>query len=98
MLNADVAGADAKLSIDFTGPSMNWQLGAGFADTPEGEWLAANGHRFGFALSYPRGAEAVTGYVFEPWHWRYIGEEAAQAWFNAGSPPLITFLDQLAGN
>lgn len=85
-------------TIDFTSPSMNWQLGAGFADTPEGRWLAEHGHRFGFALSYPRGAEHITGYVFEPWHWRYIGEEAAQAWFEAGRPPLITFLDQLGGS
>lgn len=84
-------------TIDFTSPSMNWQLGAGFAETPEGAWLKEHGHRFGFALSYPRGAEDVTGYVFEPWHWRYIGDDAAQAWFDAGRPPLITFLDDLGG-
>ncbi len=48
-----------------------------FADTRAGKWLAANAWKFGFSLSYPKGEEEVTGYAYEPWHYRYVGESAA---------------------
>jgi D-alanyl-D-alanine carboxypeptidase len=44
----------------------------------------ANAHAYGFALSYPAGAEHVTGYAYEPWHWRYIGPDHATAWKSSG--------------
>ncbi|MBE5966622.1 MAG: D-alanyl-D-alanine carboxypeptidase family protein [Lachnospiraceae bacterium] len=50
-----------------------------FALTPAGIWLAANSHYFGYILRYPKGKEAVTGYSYEPWHFRYIGRECAEA-------------------
>ncbi len=49
-----------------------------FGDTPEGRWLAANAPAYGFVISYPQGKEAVTGYVYEPWHVRYVGLPLAQ--------------------
>jgi D-alanyl-D-alanine carboxypeptidase len=49
-----------------------------FADQPAGRWLAQNAGRFGFSLSYPDGYERITGYSYEPWHFRYIGAEAAR--------------------
>lgn len=52
-----------------------------FADTKAGRWLSANARRFGFSLSYPKGMEAVTGYVWESWHYRFIGKAAA--WLEA---------------
>ena len=42
------------------------------------EWLAARAHEYGFILRYPQGGESVTGYAYEPWHYRYVGREAAQ--------------------
>lgn len=48
-----------------------------FAETKAGLWMAANAGRFGFSLSYPRGAEGLTGYDWESWHYRYVGKEAA---------------------
>ncbi len=45
--------------------------------TREGVWLAENAHRYGFTLSYPRGAQELTGFFYEPWHYRYVGEEMA---------------------
>lgn len=48
-------------------------LGIEFASTPEGQWVFQNAHRFGFVISYPEGKEHVTGYIYEPWHWRYVG-------------------------
>lgn len=46
--------------------------------TPEGAWLAENAHRFGFVMSYPAGQEETTCYIYEPWHYRYLGREVAQ--------------------
>jgi len=45
-----------------------------FGDTPEGQWLADNSYRYGLILRYPRGAEAITGINYEPWHFRYVGQ------------------------
>ena len=38
------------------------------------EWLQNNAHRFGFILRYPKGKESITGYNYEPWHYRYVGD------------------------
>jgi len=65
-----------------------------FADTKEGQWLAAHAEEFGFSLSYPEGQEALTGYVYEPWHFRYIGVEACavqKKWFGDVQQYLTEF-------
>jgi D-alanyl-D-alanine carboxypeptidase len=65
-----------------------------FAETKEGRWLAAHAGEFGFSLSFPDGQEALTGYVFEPWHFRYIGTEACavqKAWFGDLQQRLVEF-------
>lgn len=48
-----------------------------FAKTKQGKWLAANAYRYGFVLRYPNGKTLVTGYQFEPWHFRYVGTNLA---------------------
>lgn len=48
-----------------------------FYKTSEGIWLAENAHRFGFVLSYSREASEVTGFFYEPWHYRYVGVDMA---------------------
>ena len=80
-------------TADLTSPAVGWGLEESFGPTPEGQWLAANAHNYGFALSYPAGAEAVTGYSYEPWHFRYIGTAEAQAW-NASGLTLNQYLLQ----
>jgi D-alanyl-D-alanine carboxypeptidase len=65
------------LSIDISTKSLNYALRNSFANTSEGKWLAENAARFGFILRYPKGREAITGYAYEPWHFRYIGKELA---------------------
>ena len=42
-------------------------------NTPEGEWLANNAHKFGFILRYPADKVHITGIRYEPWHFRYVG-------------------------
>lgn len=65
------------LAIDISAKSINYTLSNSFANTREGKWLAQNAAEFGFILRYPKGREAITGYVYEPWHFRYIGKELA---------------------
>jgi len=48
-----------------------------FAQTAAGGWMAANASRFGWSLSYPKEYEAVTGYRWESWHYRYVGKDLA---------------------
>jgi len=48
-----------------------------FPGTPEAAWVEANASRFGFVVSYPDGLEPVTGYAYEPWHIRYVGDQTA---------------------
>ncbi len=55
------------------------ELEEGFADTEAGKWLAEHSCEYGFILRYPRGKEYITGIEFEPWHFRYVGVDAAMA-------------------
>lgn len=64
------------LAIDFYSSTYK-NLNEGFADTPTGQWLAGNSYRFGFILRYPKDKEYITGIEYEPWHFRYVGVEAA---------------------
>ncbi len=66
------------LSFDVTSPSGACHLEICFENTPEGQWMAANAADYGFILRYPDGASAITGYQYEPWHFRYVGAEYAQ--------------------
>ncbi len=65
-----------------------------FARTPSGRWLAQNAWVYGFSLSYPEGQEGLTGYSWEPWHYRYIGRVAARLaaeFFDARQQELLAF-------
>ena len=48
-------------------------ISVGYGTTVNGRWMASNAWRFGFSLSYPADAEELTGYRYEPWHFRYVG-------------------------
>ena len=49
-----------------------------FANSKEYAWLTKNAYKYGFILRYPKGKEDVTGIVYEPWHWRFVGIEYAK--------------------
>lgn len=53
-------------------------------DDAEIKWLFSNAHKYGFILRFPKGKEAVTGYNFEPWHFRYVGKTLAQKLYAEG--------------
>lgn len=53
-------------------------------DTSEAEWLHKNSYKYGFVLRYPVDKSDVTGIIYEPWHYRYVGKKAAKDIYNAG--------------
>jgi len=63
------------LAMDVSAKSVDCALVEEFGETREGRWLAEHAPAFGFIIRYPRGAEDITGYSYEPWHLRYVGEE-----------------------
>jgi D-alanyl-D-alanine carboxypeptidase len=79
------------LAIDISAKPSVCALDQCFADTPQGKWLAANAWKYGFILRYPDGQTDVTGYEFEPWHYRYIGVELAAAYHSSGAVTLEGF-------
>ncbi len=64
------------LALDIVTPSYH-KLTEGFAETDAGKWLEENSYKYGFILRYPKGKEYITGVEYEPWHFRYVGVEAA---------------------
>jgi len=71
------------LAIDVTSVALG-SLSQEFSHTPEGIWIRENAHLFGFIIRYPYGREEETGYMYEPWHLRFIGIESATALFGSG--------------
>lgn len=65
------------LAVDIISDTYS-ALDIGFADTPAGQWLAEHSWEYGFILRYPLGKEEITGIQYEPWHFRYVGVDAAK--------------------
>ncbi|MGG1878733.1 M15 family metallopeptidase [Paenibacillus cisolokensis] len=65
------------LAIDVSSPSVGNALEEVFGRSAEGRWLAEHAVAFGFIIRYPEGKEGITGYVYEPWHIRYVGKDLA---------------------
>lgn len=66
-------------TVDLTGASVNFVSTADNFDlTPEDLWLEKNAYLYGFIQSYPKDKEKITGYKYEPWHYRYVGVENAK--------------------
>jgi zinc D-Ala-D-Ala carboxypeptidase len=63
------------LSLDISRKDRQCYLEICFGKTVEGKWLANNAHIYGFILRYKKGAEDITGYQYEPWHFRYVGTD-----------------------
>lgn len=64
------------LAADILCTSRPW-LDEGQANTETQKWLMANCHKYGFILRYPKGTTSITGIIYEPWHYRYVGVEIA---------------------
>ncbi|MEC0183617.1 M15 family metallopeptidase [Paenibacillus peoriae] len=66
------------LAIDVSSPSVGNELEQVFGASKEGEWLAKHAPEYGFIIRYMKDKEDVTGYVYEPWHIRYVGKDIAE--------------------
>ncbi len=101
---ADADGYENALRYSAPAGTSQHQLGVAidfgtidenYAKTREGKWLYANAERFGWSLSFPQGYEDVTGYMWECWHFRYIGAEACafqKKWFGNIQQFMMEFI------
>lgn len=80
-------------AIDFGSPGWTGRFGDWASETAEGAWLYEHAWKYGFVLSYPWAAEAVTCFGYEPWHYRWIGRDAA-AQQRASGELLRSFLER----
>lgn len=72
------------LGADIGSKSRKCEFDKCFGTLPEGAWVAANAHSYGFIIRYEQGKTSLTGYDFEPWHLRYVGKELANELYKAG--------------
>lgn len=80
-------------AIDFSSPGWTGRFGDWASEAAEGAWLYEHAWEYGFVLSYPWAAEAVTCFGYEPWHYRWIGRDRA-AEQRASGELLRTFLER----
>ena len=64
-------------AVDVTSKSMGYDLLESFINYPEGQWINAHCHEYGFIIRYPKDKTHITGYSYEPWHLRYVGVDVA---------------------
>ncbi len=65
------------LAADIEPLSRNCEVEQCFGETPEGQWLSQNSYKFGFIIRYQKDTQALTGYEYEPWHIRFVGQTLA---------------------
>lgn len=73
------------LAFDVCSSNSKACINSGFDNTKEAKWLSENASKFGFILRYPKGSENETGYMYESWHFRYVGKELASKLYNNGN-------------
>lgn len=82
----------AGLAADIAAVGQGCDVAECFGYTPAGRWLAENSWRYGFIQRYPQGQTGTTGYVWEPWHYRYVGVITAREMHDGG---VATYEDYL---
>ncbi len=76
---ADTYSARAGTSEHQTGLATDVNsVSTSFENTSAFKWLSKNAYKYGFILRYPKGKEFITGYMYEPWHYRYVGKDVAK--------------------
>jgi len=68
-------------------------LEACFGETAAGKWVASNGHRYGFIVRYQPDQQETSGYIYEPWHLRYVGVTVATEMHDQGILNLEDYFD-----
>lgn len=80
------------LAVDVGAPGGVCGLQSCFGNTPQGKWVAANAHRYGFVVRYPNGYTGTHGYAYEPWHLRYVGTATSTSLKSNGYSTLEGYL------
>lgn len=65
------------LAMDVSAKSISYRLISAFSNCDEGKWLASHAHEYGFIIRYPKDRSSITGFAYEPWHIRYVGDNLA---------------------
>ena len=78
-------------TMDVVFPDISWGLTVEQENSPCYTWMRENAHKYGFILSYEEGYEDISGYMFEPWHYRFIGVELATQYYEEGFKTLTEF-------
>jgi D-alanyl-D-alanine carboxypeptidase len=84
------------LAADFSVKGQGCVIMVCFGKTESGKWLAENSHEYGFILRYPKGLKSITGFQYEPWHFRYVGVELATEMKVRGKMTLEEFWELIA--
>lgn len=79
------------MAVDVSARGYDCVIEQCFGETVPGQWLANNSWRFGFIIRYPDGSTDVTGYMYEPWHLRYLGRQVATEYHQSGALTLEEF-------
>ena len=79
------------LAADFSVQGQGCSIMVCFGKTEAGIWLAENAHKQGFIVRYPKGYKSITGFQYEPWHFRYVGVELATEMKAKGTKTLEEF-------
>ena len=79
------------LAVDVSVPAQGCAIMTCFGETAGGKWVAENSWRFGFIVRYEEETTAITGYSYEPWHLRFVGEELATEYSENGIHTLEEF-------
>lgn len=74
------------LAFDICGTDSSLAANSGFDATKEAKWLKDNAYKYGFVLRYPEGYEDETGYMYESWHYRFVGTEASKKIYESKLP------------
>lgn len=85
-------------AIDISGASIDYgRATTKFENTIEDMWLRDNAYKYGFIQSYPEGKESITGYGYEPWHYRYVGIDNAK-YIKENNLTILEFLGSINKN
>lgn len=79
--SARAGHSEHQTGLAFDLNTIDWS----FEYTSEGKWVNDNCHKYGLIIRYPKGKEEITGYMYEPWHLRYVGKELAETLYNNGN-------------
>ncbi|MFT4148400.1 MAG: M15 family metallopeptidase [Micrococcaceae bacterium] len=82
------------LAVDVGQADGTDDLNQDFSTTPAGQWLASHCNDYGFIIRFPAGKEAITGYMYEPWHLRYLGVEISKDMKAKGIQTLEEYFKQ----